>query len=162
MEHTGYKEESSKKALCAYIIMTIILGIQQRPLHDYKQTKTLPVITIDGFQTSVRCWKWFTETSRIITVTGPEDTQPSIPLLYNSTRKHPEFSLPCLACTHITCTLLLCCALKLLLLFLRTSQTNSQPTVYQLLIFCQYNIYADFNQYNTRNYQLMQTWTTLQ
>ena len=28
--------------------------IQQRPLHhDYKQTKTLPVITIDSFQTSV-------------------------------------------------------------------------------------------------------------
>ena len=59
MEQTGYKEESSEKALCAYIIMTIIQGIQQRPLHyDYKQTKTLPVITIDSFQisaTDVRC-----------------------------------------------------------------------------------------------------------
>ena len=54
MEHTGYKEESSEKAFCAYIIMTIIQGIQQRPLHhDYKQTKTLPVITIGSFQTSV-------------------------------------------------------------------------------------------------------------
>ena len=146
MEHTGYKEESSKKACCAYIIMTIILGIQQRPLyHDYKQTKSLSVITTDSFQTSVtltdvRHWKWFMETSQIITVTGPEDTQPSIPLLYSSTRKHPEFSLPCLAYTHTTHTLLLGSALKLLLLFLRTSQTKSQPTVYQLLIFCQYNI----------------------
>ena len=54
MEHTGYKEEFSEKALNTYIIMTIILGIQQRPLHhDYKQTKTLPVITTDSFQTSV-------------------------------------------------------------------------------------------------------------
>ena len=54
MEHTGYKEESSEKALCAYIIMTVIQGIQQRPLpHDHKQTKTLPVITIDSFQTNV-------------------------------------------------------------------------------------------------------------
>ena len=53
MEHTGYKEPS-EKALCVYIIMTIIQGIQQRPLHhDYKQTKTLPVITLDSFQTSV-------------------------------------------------------------------------------------------------------------
>ena len=43
-----------QEALCTYIIMTIIQGIQQRPLHhDYKQTKTLPVITIGGFQTSV-------------------------------------------------------------------------------------------------------------
>ena len=41
MEHTGYKEETSEKALCAYTIMTIIQGIQQRPPHhDYKQTKT--------------------------------------------------------------------------------------------------------------------------
>ena len=54
MEHTGYKEETSEKALCAYTIMTIIQGIQQRPLHhEYKQTKTLPVIMIDSFQTSV-------------------------------------------------------------------------------------------------------------
>ena len=38
----------------ALILMTIIQGIQQRPLHhDYKQTKTLPVITINSFQTSV-------------------------------------------------------------------------------------------------------------
>ena len=54
MEHTGYKEEPSEKALFAYIIMTIIQGIQQRPLHhDYKQTKTLPVTMIDSFQTNV-------------------------------------------------------------------------------------------------------------
>ena len=33
---------------------------------------------------------------------------------YNSTRKKPKFSLPCLACTNLTCTLL-CCALKHLL-----------------------------------------------
>ena len=80
MEHTGYKEESSEKALCAYIIMTIIQGIQQRPLHhDYKQTKTLPVIMINSFQTSVtdvRCWKWFTETSQIITVTSQTHSRP--------------------------------------------------------------------------------------
>ena len=37
---------------------------------------------------------------------------------YSSTRKHPKFSVPCLAHTNITCTLLLCCALKLLLLLL--------------------------------------------
>ena len=51
---------------------------QQRPLHhDYKQTKTLPVIMIDGFKTrmtDLRSWKWFTETSHIITVTGQTHT----------------------------------------------------------------------------------------
>ena len=127
-----------------YIIMTIIQGIQQRPLHhDYKQTQTLPVITIDSFQTSVtdvRCWKWFLETSQIITVTGQTHSRLYhyyiyIIQYYSSTRKYPELSLSCLASTHITPSLLLCCTLKLLLLFLKTSQTKSQPTVWPIADF---------------------------
>ena len=113
---------------------------------SWLQTKTLPVITIDSFQTSVtdvRCWKWFTETSQIITVTGQTHSRPYHYYIYiyiyiqyySSTRKHPKFSLPCLACTYITCTLLLCCALKLLLLFLRTSQTKPQLTVWPIADF---------------------------
>ena len=92
---------------------------------SWLQTKTLPVITTHSFQTSVtdvRCWKWFTETSQIITVTGQTHSRPYhyyiyiyiyIIQYYSSTRKHPKFSLPCLACTNITHTLLLCCALKI-------------------------------------------------
>ena len=96
----------SEKALCAYIIMTIIQGIQQRPLHhDYKQTKTLPVIMIHSFQTSVtdvRCWKWFTETSQIITVSGQTHSCPyhnyiyiyyTLLVYYSSTRKKEKSSL---------------------------------------------------------------------
>ena len=133
--------------------MTIILGIQRRPLHhDYKQTKTLPVIMIDSFQTSVtdvRCWKWFTETSQIITASGQTHSCPYhnyiyIIRYYCSTRKYPKFSLPCLACTNITHTLLLCCALKPLLLLLRTGQTKSHLilTVWPIADFLQYNIYV--------------------
>ena len=117
--------------------MTIIRGIQWRPLHhDYKQTKTLPVIMIHSFQTSVtdvRCWKWFMETSQIITVSSQTHSCPYHNVLsiqyYSSTRKHPKFSLPCLACTNITHTLLLCCALKLLLLLLRIGQIKSHLTL---------------------------------
>ena len=83
--------------------MTIIQGIQQRPLHhDYKQTKTLPVIMIHSFQTSVtdvRCWKWFTETSQIITVSGQTHTCPyhnyiyyTLLVYYSSTRKKTVLS----------------------------------------------------------------------
>ena len=113
---------------------------------SWLQTRTLPVIMIDSFQTSVtdvRYWKWFTETSQIInvSVTGQTHSCPYhyyiliIIQYYSSTRKHPKLSLPCLACTHTTHTLLLCCALKLLLSFLRTSQTKSQPTVWPIADF---------------------------
>ena len=131
--------------------------------------------TIDFFQTSVtdvRCWKWFMETSQIITVTSQTHGHPyhyyiCIIQYYSSTRKHPKFSLRCLACTHITCTLLMCCALKLLLLFLRTGQTKLQLTVWPVADFLLvqttiYIYYADLNRYNTRNYQLIWTLTTLQ
>ena len=96
------------------------------------------------------------------------DTQPSIPLLYIYYTVLQRFSLPCLACIHmhtrditnITRTLLLCCTFKLLLLFVRTGQTKSQPTVWPIIDFVP--VYADLNWYNTRNYQWMQTLTTLQ
>ena len=65
--------------------MTIIQGIQQRPLHhDYKQTKTLPVITIRQFSNQCdRC-------KMLKVVHGNQsdnhckwsDIQLSIPLLY--------------------------------------------------------------------------------
>ena len=48
-------------------------GYTTETITSWLQTKTLPVIMIDSFQTNVtdvRCWKWFTETSQIITVTG--------------------------------------------------------------------------------------------
>ena len=165
--------------------MTIIQGIQQSPLHhDYKQTKTLPVIMMHSFQTSVtdvRCWKWFMETSQIITVSGQTHSCPyhnyiyiyyTLLVYYSSTRKKTKFSLPCLACTNLTCTLLLCCALKRLLLLLRTGQTKSHPTltvwpiadflpVLYICCCCWSLLYADLNQYNIRNYQLMRTLTTL-
>ena len=149
--------------------MTIIQGIQQRPLHhDYKPTQTLLVITIDSFQTSVMC-------KMLKVVHGNQSDnhcnwsdKPSIPLLYIYYTVLQRFSLPCLACIHmhtrditnITRTLLLCCTFKLLLLFVRTGQTKSQPTVWPIIDFLP--VYADLNWYNTRNYQWMQTLTTLQ
>ena len=168
MEHTGYEEESSEEAP-VLILSWQSYRVYNSPNHDYKQTKTLPVIMIDSFQTSVtdvRCWKWYLETSQIITVSGPTHSCPyhyytSITQYYSSTRKRPEFSLPCLACTHITRTLLLCCTLKLLLLFLRTSQTKSQPTVWPIADFLQVLYICYFNQYNTGNYQLMRIPTTI-
>ena len=78
-----YKEEPSEKARCAYI-MTIIQGIQHKPLHhDYKQTKTLPVIMIQFSNQCDRC-------KMLKVVHGNQsdhhcnlsDTQLSIPQLY--------------------------------------------------------------------------------
>ena len=46
---------------------------------SWLQTKALPVITIDSFQTSepnVRCWKWFTETHQIIIVASQTHRHP--------------------------------------------------------------------------------------
>ena len=133
MEHTGYKKEPSEDALYAYFIMTIIQGIQQRPLHhDYKQTKAL-----QWLQQTVFKLVWQIKMLKVVhgNQCNRSDTQPSIPLLYiiqyySSTRKHPKLSHPCLACT-----LWLCCAWKLLLLFLGTSQTKSQPTVWPIADF---------------------------
>ena len=135
--------------------MTIVQGIQRRPLHhDYKQTKTLPVIMIHSFQTNttdVRCWKWFTETSQIIAVSAQTHSCSNHNYIYiykiqyySSARKHPKFSLRCLACTNITHSFFLCCALKLLLLLLRTVKQNHiwHWQSDQLLICCQYNIYV--------------------
>ena len=133
MEHTGYEEESSEEALCAYIIMTIIqpkswLQTNQNSTSDYdrqfsnQRDRCKMLKVVHGNQSDNHC--------------NRSDTQPSIPLLYiyiiqyySSTRKYPKFSLPCLACTNITCTLLLCCALKKLLLLLRTSHTKSHLTL---------------------------------
>ena len=79
------------------IIMKILvyLTFRESPLHlhhhdnhrgyttetttSWLQTKTLLVITIDGFQTTVtdvRCWKWSMETSQIITVTSKTHSRP--------------------------------------------------------------------------------------
>ena len=157
--------------------MTIIQDIQQRPCHhDYNQTKTTSDYNRQFSNQCDRC--------KMLKVVhcNRSDTQPSIPLLYiyiyiiqyySSTRKHPKFSLPYLACTNITCTLLLSCALKLLLLLLRQTKSNKITSDTDGLTNCWFFagiiccccwslLYADLNRYNTRNYQLMRTLTTLQ
>ena len=154
----------SKKALLYYT--NNHTGYTRETTTSWLQTKTLPVITIHSFQTNVtdvRCWKWFTETSQISIVSA--QTQLFIPQLYvcvciyiyiyiiqyySSAGKHPKFSLPCLACTNITHTLSLCCALIRVWNFCFccwTWEPVKQNHIWhwqsdQLPICCQYNIYV--------------------
>ena len=130
---------------------------------------------IDFFQTSVtdvRCWKWFIETSQIITGTGQTHSHPyhyyiyiyyTVLQQYKKTPKVPP-SVSSMH-THNRHSLVVLC-FNTLLLFLKTGQTKSQPTVRPIADFLLvqyiyiYIYYADLNLYNTRNYQLIWTLTT--
>ena len=157
-------------------------GYTTEPTTSWLQTNQNSTSDYDA-QFSNQCdrCKMLTETSQIITVSGQTHSCPyhnyiyiyyTLLVYYSSTRKKTKFSLPCLACTNLTCTLLLCCALKRLLLLLRTGQTKSHPTltvwpiadflpVLYICCCCWSLLYADLNQYNIRNHQLMRTLTTL-
>ena len=133
MEHTGYKKRTFR-------------GSPLRLYHHDNHTGYTTETTTSWLQTNQnstsdynRVFKLVWQIKMLKVVHGNQcnksDTQPSIPLLYiiqyySSTRKHPKLSHPCLACT-----LWLCCTLKLLLLFLGTSQTKSQPTVWPIADF---------------------------
>ena len=82
---------------------------------------------------------------------------------YSSTKKTPR-ALPPLSSVHTHNMHSLVVLRFKTVAFVFENQPNKITTDsdQQMIFFCQYNINADFNQYNTRNYQLMRTPTTLQ
>ena len=154
--HTGYTTETTTSWLQTNQNSTSDYNTQFS--NQFDRSKMLKVV--HGNQSDNHCIR--------------SDTQPSIPQLslsiyiiqyHSSTRKYPKFSLLCLACTNITPTLLSCCAIKLLLLLLKTGQTKSHltltvwpiadflPVLYICCCCCWSLLYADLNRYNTRHYR---------
>ena len=127
----------------------------------YKQTKTLPVITIRQFSNQCdRC-------KMLKVVHGNQsdnhcnwsDTQPSLPLLciyYTALQQYQKTpkvlpSLPNMH-THNTHSLVVLHFKTVTFVFENHAvKQNHNRQSDQLPIFCQYNINADFNQCNTRN-----------